>query len=1167
MSELNFDFLGNNADFIKKTTQICEAIDDLGVEFATLSTNTEVYTEKMEVFFETMKMQIDSTVEALNKMNLENQVQLSNLQSSSSVNNVVTDSDISLEAAIQAEASARKELAQAIEAQLGGLSELVAEILEYEQLLKGTKETQTAFDSGLKAMEDELNGTAGIFTVASEAMNLFGVESDFLEKAMQKVQAAIAVTNGLQAISTALSKEAAFQQNVLGKIKLWWKGITLQAAAAQGVETTTAQVGTIANLGLAGAFRAVGLAIKAIPVFGWIAAGISALITLYSLWSSSTDEQVEKQEDLSQKMNDFNNSVQNYAAKPIATIEILSNKFKALGGNVEAQKKFIVDNKSAFDELGQSITSVSDAQRLLIDNKDKFIQAQIAKATSLAYMDRVQEEAKKYIQAKASADTWAKAATMNSNDPKRRKEYEQRAAHYSKDADASQARMKRDATLGVSQSLLAEKLMPDSKTNKTTPQSTQADIQQKQQQLQKLLSKQSLEGDRSIQDIWNEIWQDEIDAMDNGSEKTLAQMQLNHEKQLQAIDKEKDDLLQKRKEEAKAVFDAEENLKKAKNPDYVKKNFDDSKVTLSETDNALFNQKYAAAYKKQTKEMEAYNAAEKQAMNEALAAYGDYEQKCAAIKKLADAKKKGKIKEEQDAIDKQTNETLATLEKEANKEKDVFVKLFGDMKDKSVGNMRKIADDASGALEFVKKGKWDASKGGDYGIGKNTFNQLHDSEEDIKKAEDAIKELRSQADNCDTAFNKMAIGFDKLFDAGSDSKKLTESLSLIESGLNQAMQAGQFLSGALSNLGDAFGSDALGKAAEGINMAMDAANSAMSGAKAGAMFGPWGAAAGAAVGLVSSLAGSLAKLHDAKHEKSIKRIQEQIEVLEKSYGNLGDSLEKAYSSDASQLIEQQNTLLEQQKVLIQNQIAEEKSKKKTDAGRIKDWEKQIEDIDKLIGENKEKQIDAILGSDVKSAIDDFAQAYADAWSAGNDKAKSSKDLVKEMIKQMIMEAMKATTSDKMEALRQKLAGFFSDSIISAWEREQIEKDAEAITKELDGKYGWADEYMKGDEKESTSQAATSGGFETMSQETGSELNGRFTALQISNEEIRNSMQLALGNLSVLCTTASDGNILLSEMRNLALMSNSHLEDIAKYTKPILGFGEKLDKIERNTANL
>ena len=148
------------------------------------------------------------------------------------------------------------------------------------------------------------------------------------------------------------------------------------------------------------------------------------------------------------------------------------------------------------------------------------------------------------------------------------------------------------------------------------------------------------------------------------------------------------------------------------------------------------------------------------------------------------------------------------------------------------------------------------------------------------------------------------------------------------------------------------------------------------------MFGPWGAAAGAAIGLVSSLGSAIAKLHDAKHEKKIKKLQEQIEVLEKSYDKLGRSVEKAYSKDASKMIEQQNTLLEQQKVLIRNQIAEEKSKKKTDWGRIKEWENQIEEIDQLIADNKEKAVDAIFGEDLKSAIDNFSSAYAEAWASG-----------------------------------------------------------------------------------------------------------------------------------------------------------------------------------------
>ena len=72
-------------------------------------------------------------------------------------------------------------------------------------------------------------------------------------------------------------------------------------------------------------------------------------------------------------------------------------------------------------------------------------------------------------------------------------------------------------------------------------------------------------------------------------------------------------------------------------------------------------------------------------------------------------------------------------------------------------------------------------------------------------------------------------------------------------------------------------------------------------------------------------------------------------------------------------------------------------------------------------------------------------------------------------------------------------------------------------KELMDEYmGYVDEAMKlrdelaaatGYDKisqESTSQSASSKGFQAMSQDTGEELNGRFTALQIAGEEIKNA---------------------------------------------------------------
>lgn len=698
-------------------------------------------------------------------------------------------------------------------------------------------------------------------------------------------------------------------------------------------------------------------------------------------------------------------------------------------------------------------------------------------------------------------------------------------------------------------------------------------LQEQQRQLLELRVKNAKDYARQLEDIYLDSEQSRIDAMEEGSKKTLDQMELNHEKELLAIDREKEELIQAKINAAKAEFEAEENVKAAKNPNYKKQTFDASGIILSDTENSLFDNKYKSALDRQAKERQAYYNAEKQAMNDYLAAYGTYLEKRNAIIARSEEKKKGKNEWEQKTIDEETKQSLSDLDIEANKKTSAITKLFGDMRERTVSDMRAIADEAERAFQFLQSGEWDEKKGLEFGISKETFDTLRKSPEELEKIRKGIKEINDEADSSDTAFNKMAIGLKKVFQSGSNTKKLKEGLADIENGLNDVLQVGQFLSNTLSNLGDAFGNDTLNGVAEGINVAMDAASSAMSGAQAGAMFGPWGAAAGAAIGLVSSLGSSLAKLHDAKHEKKIQKLQDQIEVLEKNYEKLGDSVEKAYSKDASKLIDQQNTLLEQQKVLIRNQIAEEKDKKKTDWDRIKEWENQIEEINKLIEDNKEKAVDAIFGEDLKSAIDNFASAYADAWEAGEDRAKSAKDVVRDMMRQMVTESIKAAiqSSKSMEDIRKKLQEFYADNVLSGWEQDYIYNMAEQLQKELDAKFGWADNLMK-DESATNQQQATSGGFETMSQDTASELNGRFTALQIAGEEIKNQsitqtslLQMIYGLVSAIIIPApteqtGDDTTFMSSVPASADSGNgevaSQLISLSMATNSLLGVNQE-----------
>ena len=471
------------------------------------------------------------------------------------------------------------------------------------------------------------------------------------------------------------------------------------------------------------------------------------------------------------------------------------------------------------------------------------------------------------------------------------------------------------------------------------------------------------------------------------------------------------------------------------------------------------------------------------AMNDYLAAYGNYYEKRNAIIEQGESRKVGKNEWEQKSIDEETKRALSDLDIEANKSTSAISKLFDDMRQHTVVDMRLIANEAERAFQFLQSGEWDENKGLEFGMTKETFDTLRKSPEELERIRKGIDNVRNSADQSETGFNKLANGLKKVFDAGSNTKKLQDGLEEIRSGLSEVLSVAQFLSDTFSNLGEAFGSDTLSGIAEGINVAMDGLNSAMQGAEAGAIFGPIGSAAGAAIGLVSSLASSIAKIHDAKNEKRIQKLQDQVDTLDRSYEKLGKSIETAYGKSASSLIEDQNKLLEQQKVLIQNQIKEEQDKKNTDSDRIKEWENQIDEINNLISDNKEKAIDVIFGEDLKSAIDNFAEAYADAWASGENRAKSAKNVVKQMMQQMVTESIKAAikSSNKMEEIRTKLQQFYADNVLSQWEQDYINNMAEQLQQEIDAQFGWADSLMG--ESSTTEQKSTAEGFETMSQDT------------------------------------------------------------------------------------
>ena len=626
--------------------------------------------------------------------------------------------------------------------------------------------------------------------------------------------------------------------------------------------------------------------------------------------------------------------------------------------------------------------------------------------------------------------------------------------------------------------------------------------------------------------------QSRIDLMEEGSDKSIAQIEYDYDREIEAIRKR------------------EKEWREAQGGKLTQEQTVEIKTAITQAQ---------ATRMRSTQEVENEQIeAQRKAMNDYLKEYGTYQDKKMALaaeygQKIAFAETEG----EKLILGKEWDKQLSDLEIKSGNTANAIIALFGDMKDKTLKELIEISTKGKEALEFLKSGEWDESKGKGLGITQEQFDLWSDMPEIMDRAGKSVESTNEKVDELRPAFDKVTEGVRRFFAAGDDPKKLTESLQLINEGVNEVMTSVQFLSNTFGKLGDSFGG-AFNDIAEGLNMAMDAVNSAMQGAQAGAMFGPIGASAGAAIGVVTSLASSIAKIHDKKNEKRIQRLQDQIDVLDASYEKLGRSIEKAYSTDASKLINQQNKLLEQQKVIIQQQIEEERNKKKTDDDRIKDWQKQLEDINAQLQDNKEKAVEAITGTDVMSAIDEFAQAYSEAWATGTDAAEASTKIVQNLIKTAIIEFLKKKLSPSVEEFMKKLADYMSDGIVSPWEEAELNKLKEKMDAEAQKVFDTSSKYFQADKNDKYEQTATSGGFEKMSQDSADELNGRFTALQMTGEEILLFLQGSEQFLSLLYIKAS---------MDVISVKIASLYDVADETRTMIAsIYIELQQINDNTAN-
>ena len=187
--------------------------------------------------------------------------------------------------------------------------------------------------------------------------------------------------------------------------------------------------------------------------------------------------------------------------------------------------------------------------------------------------------------------------------------------------------------------------------------------------------------------------------------------------------------------------------------------------------------------------------------------------------------------------------------------------------------------------------------------------------------------------------------------------------------------------------------------------------------------------------------------------------------------------------------------------------------------------------------------------------DDFRNALLDM----EDSTEAFAENFESMMQNAILESMMTGTYDKaLKEWYRDFADSMADGIMDADEQEMLRKQWQSIVDQASGEWEqWRDLMGWGTDTAQEQQSATSRGFETMTQDQASELNGRFTALYESSLR-QESIQQGIGNIA-------------EDARNIIAQSYLELQQISENTGaiiiPIQKIQKDIEQVKQNTSRL
>ena len=709
---------------------------------------------------------------------------------------------------------------------------------------------------------------------------------------------------------------------------------------------------------------------------------------------------------------------------------------------------------------------------------------------------------------------------------------------------------------------------------------------------------------RLYEDLELSIQKSRIDAMEEGLPKILAQNEFNHTQELAAIERQKEDTLRKLQEQEKTIWESQ-------NPDWKKKGLKFTPSVMELPKDVL------AQFDSLTEEANNRLAADnKRVTDEILDDYRTYEEKRTKISEDYEKKRKALYKEDGslrdgvsqgnvDELNRSENEALEAVDDEFAQREATYQVWMDEIADFTLKQLKAVLAEAESELEKLKKsGTADgqqlavarakvntarkkvsmARADDDLNPGKRTLKEWEDLYKTLNEVEkefesigdtvggvvgEIISECGKFATSALTMINGIvqltqmsATSIEETSTAGAKAISTMEKASVILTIISAAMQIAMKIVNLFNN------DEEYQKEIEKLQERIDQLQWELDNAEVNRLQSNTFDILTKVKQVYAEVTAEVLKLHSSSSRtwgwmyQMIGRVTYQNEILTKSaeklaiaYANIEYTADKALGAEKFSNAKTQLENIAKQQLLIQEQIRNEDAKKKTDHGKIEEWERKIQELGEEANKIINEIVEEIIGGSAADLANELGDAFIEAFRAGENAAeawgKKVDDIVADVIKRMLVSKF----------LEEPLGEIF-DEYKSKWFKDGEPADIDAIMESMNG---FANDLNSvGDEFQATwdvlpdsiknlitvtddaaNREASERGIATASQESVDENNGRLTVIQSHTYTMNENVKLL---------------VLFSDKM---LETTNAIRENSEFCKKL----DKLDNIDKEVARL